>query len=71
MPVPQPEDFRRDDYWVTIPAGKFLIGAQKASPNEPNYDADAYDKVRESPVHTVHLAAYRIARDPVTVWEYE
>ena len=34
-------DFRRDDYWVTIPAGKFLMGAQSKDPQEPNYDHEA------------------------------
>ena len=26
---------RRDDYWVTIPAGKFQMGAQKDEPEQP------------------------------------
>jgi len=25
-------DFRRDDYWVTVPAGRFLMGAQSKDP---------------------------------------
>ena len=34
-------DYRRDDYWVTIPAGKFLMGAQSKSKKKPNYDKEA------------------------------
>ena len=37
-------DFHRDDYWVTIPAGKFLMGAQAKDPKKPNYDPEStYD----------------------------
>jgi hypothetical protein len=31
----------RDDYWVMIPASKFLMGAQTQDPNQPIYDAEA------------------------------
>ncbi|MBC8871588.1 MAG: SUMF1/EgtB/PvdO family nonheme iron enzyme [Planctomycetes bacterium] len=62
-------DFARDDYWVTIPAGKFLMGAQSADPQKPNYDAEAED--RESPVHEVRLGSFTIARYPLTVGQYE
>jgi formylglycine-generating enzyme required for sulfatase activity len=58
---------KRED-WIEIPAGKFLMGAQKLNPEEPNYDAEAEN--RESPVHPVILSAYRIGRYPVTVAEY-
>lgn len=58
---------KRED-WIEIPAGKFLMGAQKLNPKEPNYDAEAYDD--ESPVHPVLLSGYRIGRYPVTVEEY-
>ncbi len=58
-------DFAREDYWVTIPAGKFLMGNQSKNAKKPNYDKEADDD--ESPVHEVHLDAYRIARYPVTV----
>ncbi len=56
-------------YWVTIPAGKFLMGAQTKDPSKPNYDPEASEN--ESPVHEVNLEAYRIARYPVTVGEYQ
>ena len=64
-------DSRRDDYWVTVPAGKFLMGAQKSDPKKPNYDAEAEDEAewKEKP-HEVYLDAYRIARYPVTVGQY-
>ena len=45
--------------WVTIPAGEFLMGSDKAQ------DKDAYDD--ELPQHKLHLPAYKIARVPVTV----
>jgi len=54
--------------WVEIPAGEFLIGAQKKDPSAPNYDPEAFD--RESPIHNVYLDAYQIGRYPVTVGEY-
>jgi formylglycine-generating enzyme required for sulfatase activity len=54
--------------WIEIPAGEFLMGAQKLDPKAPNYDPEAYDD--ESPVHPVFLSAYRIGRYPVTVAEY-
>ena len=55
--------------WVAIPAGTFLMGAQKSDRAKPNYDDGAYDD--ELPVHQVELDAYRIGRYPVTVSEYE
>jgi formylglycine-generating enzyme required for sulfatase activity len=57
-----------DDNWVTIPAGEFLMGAQKNDASKPNYDPEAFDD--EVPVHRVSLDAYRIGRYPVTVGEY-
>jgi len=56
------------DSWIEIPAGEFLMGAQKADPLAPNYDPEAY--ADESPVHPVFLSGYLIGRDPVTVNEY-
>jgi formylglycine-generating enzyme required for sulfatase activity len=58
----------REDNWVTIPAGTFLMGAQKEDPHSPNCDREAHPD--ESPVHEVDLNAYRIGRYPVTVEEY-
>ena len=58
-----------DGNWVAIPAGKFLMGAQKQDPKEPNYDNEAYDN--ESPVRKVTLSEYHIGRYLVTVGEYE
>lgn len=54
--------------WVSIRAGEFLMGAQKANPSKPNYDREPY--ADESPVHRVRLKAYRVGRYPVTVGEY-
>jgi formylglycine-generating enzyme required for sulfatase activity len=48
--------------WVTIPAGEFLMGSDKAK------DKDAYDD--ELPQHKVNVAAFRIARTPVTVAQF-
>ena len=48
--------------WVTIPAGKFLMGSDKQK------DSLAYDD--ELPQHEVNLPAYRMARSPVTVAQF-
>ncbi len=61
-------DPQRDDYWVTIPADKFLMGAQSQSRKKPNYDEEASDY--ESPVREVDLDQFSIARYPVTVGQY-
>jgi len=65
---PRFTDAARAENWVTIPAGEFLMGAQKDDPSRPNYDREAYEE--EAPVHRVSLDAYQIARYPVTVGEY-
>jgi formylglycine-generating enzyme required for sulfatase activity len=56
-------------HWVEVPAGRFWMGAQKDDPNGRLYDPDAED--RESPAHEVALDAFRIARYPVTVAEFQ
>ena len=56
------------DYWVSIQAGEFMMGAQKQSADEPNYDKGAWN--RESPPYRVAVAAFRLGRYPVTVGEY-
>jgi len=48
--------------WVTIPAGEFTMGSDKAK------DSMAYDD--EMPQHTVYLPEYQIARVPVTNAQY-
>jgi len=63
-------DFARDEYWATITAGDFLMGAQSKDKRKPNYDKEANDDL-EAPVHRVHLDPYRIARYPVTVGQYK
>ena len=57
-----------DENWIEIPAGEFLMGAQKSDPEAPNYDPKAHDD--ESPVHPVFLSGYWMGRYPVTVNEY-
>ena len=47
---------------ITIPAGPFLMGSDKAK------DSQAYDD--ELPQHRVEVAAFQIAKYPVTVAEY-
>ncbi len=54
--------------WVKIPAGSFLLGAQKENEAKPNYDEDA--RKWESPVHEVKLSAFKICRYLVTVGQY-
>ena len=62
-----------DKAWVTIPAGTFWMGAQKTEPDgtELRRDARADSDWNESPVHEVELDAFRIARYPVTVGQYQ
>ena len=55
-------DTRRDDYWVEVPAGKFRMGFEKK-------DAEVQDVA--TPAHEVELDAFRIARYPVTVGQYQ
>jgi formylglycine-generating enzyme required for sulfatase activity len=64
-------DLRAEDYWVAIPAGKFLMGAQSENPEGANYDPESTytDQWRETP-HEVSLDAYGIGRYPVTVGQY-
>jgi formylglycine-generating enzyme required for sulfatase activity len=54
--------------WVSIPGGRFWMGAQAVSPNSPNYDPDAAPW--ESPVSQVEVALFAIRRFPITVSEY-
>jgi formylglycine-generating enzyme required for sulfatase activity len=62
-------DPKHPKYWVTIPAGEFLMGSQKADPSKDNYDDEAYGD--ELPLHEVSLNEYRIAAYPTTVGEYQ
>ncbi len=57
-----------ENNWITVPAGSFLMGAQKQDPKQPNYDPELYED--EGPVHEVRLDAFQIGRFPVTVEEY-
>jgi formylglycine-generating enzyme required for sulfatase activity len=59
-----------EDDWVTIPAGTFLMGAQRKRENKPGYDPEAteYDSsVRE----VTFEKPFQIGRYPVTVEEYK
>jgi formylglycine-generating enzyme required for sulfatase activity len=62
-------DPRNPERWVSIPACKFLMGAQKSERQGPNYEPEAGGD--EAPVHEVHLDTYRIGRYPVTVGEFQ
>ncbi len=56
--------------WIEIPETKdFWMGAQNKDPNEPNYDAEAFGWEKVSKV--TRIPAFRIAKHPVTVGEYE
>jgi formylglycine-generating enzyme required for sulfatase activity len=61
-------DAHRPEYWVQIPAGTFLMGAQATDPQRPHYDPEATEW--ETP-HEVYVDAYEIARYPVTVGQYQ
>ncbi len=54
-------------YWVEIPGGAFLMGAQKTDAAKPNYDDEAQD---DEPVRKATVKAFRMGRYPVTAWEY-
>ncbi len=54
---------------VLIPAGKFLMGAQKADPNAANFDPQAENE--ESPVHEVTLSAYFLGKHECTQAQWE
>ncbi|MCX6590579.1 MAG: SUMF1/EgtB/PvdO family nonheme iron enzyme [Acidobacteria bacterium] len=56
------------EHWIEIPAGKFWMGAQKTDKKWRNYDPEEYGG--EGPVREVELSGYRMAKYPVTVWEY-
>jgi formylglycine-generating enzyme required for sulfatase activity len=63
-------DHHRADYWVHIPASRFVMGAQSKKRQQRNYDEEAFDE-GESPTHAVSLDAFSIARYPVTVGQYQ
>ena len=65
---PRFEGSHFEENWVEIPAGEFWMGAQNRNEAKRNFDEQALDY--ESPVHRVHLDAFRIGRYPVTVGEY-
>ena len=56
------------DNWVRVEGGWFRMGAQNTEPKGKNYDPEAYDD--EAPVRQVEVAAFRMRRYPVTVFEY-
>lgn len=57
-----------EDNWIVISTSTFLRGAQKADPEAPNYDPQAFEQ--EAPVHLVALDTFRIQRFPVTVEQF-
>jgi len=57
-----------DDPMVSIPGGRFWMGAQKENKKERNFDKDAIDW--ETPVHEVDLSPYQISKYSVTVGQY-
>lgn len=58
----------REDNWVAIQGGTFLMGAQKTRKTKPGYDPEADDD--EGPVREVSLEPFRMGRYPVTVEEF-
>jgi formylglycine-generating enzyme required for sulfatase activity len=58
-----------EDYWVTVPAGAFIMGAQKSDPGEKRtYNPEAQSD--ETPRRVTFDRSFAIGRFPVTVWEY-
>ncbi len=64
------QGYREYRHWQTgivlvrLPGGKFWMGAQRADPNERNYDTEAFDA--EGPVHAVTLSPFMIGKYEVT-----
>ncbi len=51
-----------DDYWVTVPAGPFLMGTDDVRPDgRPG---------ASPPLHTVYVDTFHLARRPVTVTDF-
>ena len=70
-PGRRPADrFRRDDYWVTIPAGKFRMGRRRKI-RRSRTTTRKRTTSENGRVHEVYLDAYRIARYPVTVGQFQ
>lgn len=55
------------DYWVALPGGDFLMGAQKKNSKLPNFDPMSEDDETPRPAS---VTPFRISRHPVTVFEY-
>jgi formylglycine-generating enzyme required for sulfatase activity len=55
--------------FITLPGGKFWMGAQKDDPKAPSYDPDA--KPEEGPVHEVTLSPFMIAKYELTQAEWD
>jgi formylglycine-generating enzyme required for sulfatase activity len=55
--------------FVSLPGGKFWMGAQKDDPNGPNFDPEAL--AHESPVPEVTLRPFMIAKCEVTQGQWD
>ncbi|MFO1076425.1 MAG: bifunctional serine/threonine-protein kinase/formylglycine-generating enzyme family protein [Planctomycetota bacterium] len=55
--------------FVLLPGGAFVMGAQKADPARPNFDAGA--RSDESPVHEVRLAPFLLSKFEMTQGQWE
>jgi formylglycine-generating enzyme required for sulfatase activity len=55
--------------FVSLPGGKFWMGAQKDDPKAPNYDPEA--KPEEGPVHELVLSSFKIGKYEVTQAQWE
>lgn len=58
----------REENWVTIPAGTFLMGAQKTRKGKSGYDEEAESI---EPLHEVSVGQFQMGRYPVTVQEFK
>jgi formylglycine-generating enzyme required for sulfatase activity len=55
--------------FVSLPGGKFWMGAQKDDPKAPNYEPEAYP--HEGPVHEVTLSPFLVGKFEVTQSQWE
>ena len=57
----------KQDNWVSIPGGTFLMGAQKTRKGKPGYDEEAED---DEPLREETVEGFQLGRYPVTVQEF-
>lgn len=60
----------QEDYWITVPGGSFIMGAQNKDRKRPDYDPEAWED-EDFGGKRVQVKTFQIGRFPVTVHEYQ